>query len=103
MGFPADACPELIVAILGGWTPVLTVPPTAKLWFASAVDLRLGLADVSVMLGRCRCLHQLADRLGRVFDEVLRASAEVGDGRCVHVDAEILVQRGVQLAERHRA
>jgi hypothetical protein len=41
--FPADTRPELLVAILrvGGAT-VLTVPPTTKLWFSAAVDLRLG-------------------------------------------------------------
>src|SRR5436305_1729905 len=42
--------------------------------------------------------HQLFHRLVAV-DQKLRAAGEVGDGGLVHVDAEVVVERGEDFAE----
>ena len=47
--------------------------------------------------------HQFRQRPGVVFDEVLRAAVEVLQRRVRRVDAEVVVQRGVDFAERDRA
>ena len=46
--------------------------------------------------------NQLRHRLGVVLDQILRPAVEVGKRRLAHVDAEVVVQRGEQLAEAYR-
>src|SRR6185503_15833970 len=45
--------------------------------------------------------HQLPHRLGAVGHEELRASREVGNRDLVHVDAEVVIERGEDFAETH--
>ena len=49
-----------------------------------------------------RTLDQLSNRLRIVFDEILRPAVQVGERRGVGVDAQVVVERGEHLAERHR-
>src|SRR5581483_9270838 len=48
-----------------------------------------------------RELHQFTH--GRIFDQVLRAAGGVVDERGVHVDAQVVVQRGEDFAVSDRA
>ena len=47
--------------------------------------------------------HQLAHGLGPVRDEEIRAATQVRHSHLVHVDAEVVVERGEDFAEGNRA
>jgi len=42
------------------------------------------------------------ERLGVILDQILGSAAQVGERRLIHVDAQVLVERGEQLAEGDR-
>src|SRR5947209_7583713 len=78
--------------------------PRSTIWMVLDISStqRKILSPPGILMASC-LPYQLAQRLGIAFDQVLRSAIEVGDRGRVDVDAEVAVERGIELAERDGA